>query len=493
MRWCSGALINNTARDFRSYLLTAFHCLDFNGDGTLSNNERNDVNNWLFRFGYESNNCGGTEGTNHITFNGANFRAAYQPTDVALLELFNNPTIGDCVTYGGWSKSEISPSSGVGIHHPAGDVKKISSDNDVVGTVDATLYWADGTSSPPSSHLSVDFDEGTTHGGSSGSPLFDQNHRIVGQLHGGENGCPPVYKYYGRFSVSWTGGGTNDTRLSNWLDPINSGTLFMETEVPAFISGPDNFCTSETYSVTNLPSGSIVTWSVSGNLTISGSNTANPVTINGSGGNGTLSGSVTSACGSVALTPKQIITGTPIPDPIQGPTSLCPGDVDYFSIPAVTGASYNWDMDYELELASYTTPATNQIFVRAKAGFTGGYVYLTLTNPCGASGRISYWVGMGSSCSYFYSYSPNPANNELNITYREPSLIGVTTTSAPSTEIKKQFEVVLFNEKVEKLRVAKNNGSNNIKLDVQDIPNGTYYLHITDGKQVIRKQVIIKH
>jgi len=27
---------------------------------------------------------------------------------------------------------------------------------------------------------------------------------------------------YGRFDISWNGGGTNDTRLSNWLDPSPS-------------------------------------------------------------------------------------------------------------------------------------------------------------------------------------------------------------------------------------------------------------------------------
>ncbi|HNU83421.1 MAG TPA: T9SS C-terminal target domain-containing protein, partial [Thermoanaerobaculia bacterium] len=61
----------------------------------------------------------------------------------------------------------------------------------------------------------------TTEPGSSGSPLFDPNHRIVGQLHGGSAACGNnLSDYYGRFSVSWTGGGSNTSRLSNWLDPL---------------------------------------------------------------------------------------------------------------------------------------------------------------------------------------------------------------------------------------------------------------------------------
>lgn len=75
-RFCSGSLINNTSVDFKGYLLTAFHCLDWDYNCSLSTNEENAVNNWLFRLQYESPTCNGIEGTEHITMNGANFRAA---------------------------------------------------------------------------------------------------------------------------------------------------------------------------------------------------------------------------------------------------------------------------------------------------------------------------------------------------------------------------------------------------------------------------------
>ncbi len=46
--------------------------------------------------------------------------------------------------------------------------------------------------------------------------------RYIGQLHGGPSACgaADLSDYYGRFSGSWTGGGTNDTSVSNWLDPV---------------------------------------------------------------------------------------------------------------------------------------------------------------------------------------------------------------------------------------------------------------------------------
>ncbi|HVR98186.1 MAG TPA: fibronectin type III domain-containing protein, partial [Thermoanaerobaculia bacterium] len=78
---------------------------------------------------------------------------------------------------------------------------------------------------------------GVTEPGSSGSPLYNSAGRFVGQLHGGPSACGAtgnnLSDYYGRFSVSWTGGGTNSTRLSNWLDAGATGATA--------ISGIDTF------------------------------------------------------------------------------------------------------------------------------------------------------------------------------------------------------------------------------------------------------------
>ncbi|MFQ5495882.1 MAG: fibronectin type III domain-containing protein, partial [Phycisphaerae bacterium] len=64
---------------------------------------------------------------------------------------------------------------------------------------------------------------------SSGSPLFDQNHRIVGQLHGGFAACGNNDSdWYGRFSVSWNGGGTPSSRLRDWLDAAGTGAMTVD-------------------------------------------------------------------------------------------------------------------------------------------------------------------------------------------------------------------------------------------------------------------------
>ncbi|MEL7006349.1 MAG: hypothetical protein AAFN93_27025, partial [Bacteroidota bacterium] len=77
-RHCSGVLLNNGCQDFTPSFLTAFHCLDTEGlvpNNILSNNERNAVQNWVFRFQYKSPSCNGNDDFQFFSFSGANFRS----------------------------------------------------------------------------------------------------------------------------------------------------------------------------------------------------------------------------------------------------------------------------------------------------------------------------------------------------------------------------------------------------------------------------------
>ena len=44
MGLCSGTLINNTARDFKPYIISAAHCIG------ASNVPQSDLNKWMFTF-----------------------------------------------------------------------------------------------------------------------------------------------------------------------------------------------------------------------------------------------------------------------------------------------------------------------------------------------------------------------------------------------------------------------------------------------------------
>ncbi len=203
-RACTGSMVNNTAQDGVPYFLSADHC------GVNINS------NWSFVFNYKSPSCDGPDGdlTNSIV--GGVLRANYGPSDFSLFELSMPPPSNYVVYYSGWNRLNEAATSTTAIHHPAGDVMKISFNDNTV--FEGQWGQADTPISGGNHWIVDDWEDGTTEGGSSGSPLFDQNKLIIGQLHGGTASCNSVtYDSYGKFFSSWEGGGTPQTRLSDWL------------------------------------------------------------------------------------------------------------------------------------------------------------------------------------------------------------------------------------------------------------------------------------
>lgn len=208
-RWCTGSILANTSLDDTPYFLTANHCED-----------GQDVTTWVFYFNYQSPTCSpNADGALTQSVSGSTLRAQSPGSDVCLLELTSPPPAAYSVFYSGWDKSGIAATSSTGIHHPAGDVKKFSVENDPVTT--SGNYWRVN-----------DWDDGTTEGGSSGSALFDQNKRVVGQLYGGFAACGNnEWDEYGKLSVSWEGA-SSAVRLKDWLDPNNSGNATLDGYFP---------------------------------------------------------------------------------------------------------------------------------------------------------------------------------------------------------------------------------------------------------------------
>ncbi|MBE0567260.1 MAG: hypothetical protein IH621_14970, partial [Krumholzibacteria bacterium] len=215
---CSGAMINNTARDARPLFLTANHC-GINGTSDAS---------VVLYWNYESPVCG-QQGGGSLAQNqaGTTLLANWSGSDFTLLELDDLPDPAWRVTLAGWNRADAVPTASVTIHHPSTDEKSISFDDD---PATITSYLADAVPGD-GTHLRIGaWELGTTEGGSSGSPLFDPDHRIVGQLHGGYASCsrPDEPDWYGRFFRSWEGGGTPQTRLRDWLDPTAGGAVTLD-------------------------------------------------------------------------------------------------------------------------------------------------------------------------------------------------------------------------------------------------------------------------
>ena len=238
--WCSGSLINNTSLDCTPYVLTALHC------GLSSSTS--DLNASIAYFNYQRPSCASGSPSSGQSMTGMTRRAdsndggGSSGPDYLLMEMNSSIPVAYNVFYNGWSNSNGSASSGVSIHHPSGDEKKISTFTSSLG---ASGWGTSGT------HWRVFWvattnGHGVTEGGSSGSPIFNQNGQIVGQLTGGGSFCSdipfPSADFYGRMNINWTSGPKNPgDALKDWLDPISSGVTTLDgTFVPCAAATYDN-------------------------------------------------------------------------------------------------------------------------------------------------------------------------------------------------------------------------------------------------------------
>ena len=230
--WCSGTVMNNTALDCKPYLLTSLHCaLD---NSTLST--ESDFSFYRFYFKYQRPSCGAGGASQSYSISGcirradSNDNGGENGSDYLLVEMTSEIPEAYEPYYAGWDANPIPPAGGgVGIHHPAADVKKISTYSDNL----LNASW--GTFN---THWLVRWEEtdnghGVTEGGSSGSALFDVNGRVVGTLTGGSSFCDEVQEggqnqpdFYGKMSYHWSQNPNPPSeRLREWLDPIDSGVM----------------------------------------------------------------------------------------------------------------------------------------------------------------------------------------------------------------------------------------------------------------------------
>lgn len=203
---CTGTLVNNTRQDGTNYILTAEHCI----------NREDIANEAVFYFDYESPYCDGPDGSVQKTLSGATIKATGGRLDFTLLELLEPIPFAFKPYYAGWDYTGMQTASGFTIHHPMGDVKKISREEHPLVVDDFMNDYNPGT------HWLVNrWESGTTEKGSSGSPFFNSRGHIVGTLSGGLADCEdPIKDYFQMFSHCWDDYRDPGQQLACWLDPL---------------------------------------------------------------------------------------------------------------------------------------------------------------------------------------------------------------------------------------------------------------------------------
>lgn len=411
IRLCTGSLVNTTANDNRPLFLTANHCLG--GYDAVSNNSPN-LNWWSFYWNYESPTCANAVPP-ILSTSGAKLVANNSISDFALLDLSgsnSDPRFRADITtyYLGWDCSGSPGVGGVGIHHPEGDIMKIS----VYSITPTSTDYLSNTVNASENYWRITWSAGTTEGVSSGSPLLNNNKRIIGQLKGGLASCSYINDpdWYGKFSVSWTGNGASDyrRRLNYWLDPLGT----------------------------------------------------NPTTHNG--------------------VPLYLPTIS-----ISGPTSVTAGSGNQYyaypynySIPAIT--SYEWVVSPSYNTQLYDYGSWVSIY------FNDVNTYRVSCRATNSIGKTGQWADLYVDAHY-HSPSPaypNPVDNILNV--------DVGSTAGEKGQ-NLTYDLRLYSATGNMMRQISNSGCGTVQIDVSNLPDGIYFLHIYDGINGVPEvqQIIVKH
>ncbi|MGA9423310.1 MAG: hypothetical protein WBW61_13190, partial [Rhodanobacteraceae bacterium] len=221
---CSGTLVSDVPHDLANYFLTAAHCVSRSSEAA----------SMRVYWNYRSSQCATTGGyTLADNQSGARLRASDADVDFSLVELNQDPEPDWHVYYAGWDASNMTPTGTISIHHPNGDVAKITAGPRPTTTPNCV------DSGAPNNHWQTGpYTQGTTEGGSSGSGLFvpaatGANARLlIGTLTGGTAMCDGIdpsqpddgYDCYGKLASGWDGADAS-SRLRDWLDPADTGTL----------------------------------------------------------------------------------------------------------------------------------------------------------------------------------------------------------------------------------------------------------------------------
>lgn len=366
--WCSGSLINNTAQDCKPYFLTALHC---GVSATTAN-----MNQWKFYFRYEAVACtnptsAGTLANYFVTgclrIADAADGGGNSGSDFLLVKLGNanneNTVINNLKSanlnayWNGWNASTSPTTGGVSIHHPAGDIKKISTfSGNTVST-----QWGSATGS----HWRVTWTanangHGVTEGGSSGSPLFDNTGNIIGTLTGGGSFCTALSApdQYGKMAFHWANNGTTAIeQLKPWLDPANLNVLVFGgsadpctpttpvAPVANFVANATTVTPATTVSFTDLSTGIPTSWAWSvspatGWSFAGGSNasTQNPQILFSNVGQYTVSLTATNAQGSDVETKNNYIVVAQVTGPCTA-SAVCDEYINTVSFNTINNTS----------------------------------------------------------------------------------------------------------------------------------------------------------
>ena len=206
---CTGTLLNPLRGALIPYFYSANHCISTQASASTL------TTHWF----YDRTGCGtGVTSASYVQLTGgATLLFADATSDVLFMRLNSTPPVG--AVYAGWDSTTLGSGALTAVHHPAGDLKKVS-----LGTFGGFASYG-GAPGSVGNHIFALWNStatGVTEGGSSGSGIFTavgspaSEYRLRGGLHGGASSCTAtgldLSDYYSRFDQAYPS-------ISQYLDP----------------------------------------------------------------------------------------------------------------------------------------------------------------------------------------------------------------------------------------------------------------------------------
>jgi hypothetical protein len=391
------------------------------------------------------------------------------------------------------------------LHHPLGEVMKISIDNNGsdVNLFDVPIDYP-AIFFPANYAHKVVWNTGITEQASSGAPFLNQSNRVVGQHGGGGSSCSGInyYDYGGRLYYSWNTGGTSDQRLKDWLDPINSQANYTATKRNGEVLGPDIICSTGNYQYTlsNPPSGVTVTWTATPSSYYSpSSGTGSVANVNANASNngyGTIIFTVPHPSKGTITFQKTVWFGLANPNsldilnPYNNPdNTLCGGEQNQLvasssGYQTSTILDYNWDYSgwshFEVGAKHFMS------YVTVPSDFSSKNIKLRAVNQCGSSSwRIETFYPNSQCSGYAFTIFPNPADDVVEINILKDGNIDNSDFI---------YQIKVFSTAQRLVYESSETGEKVLRIDTKQFTPGNYFVQlIADGKIISVNQLVVNH
>jgi hypothetical protein len=259
--------------------------------------------------------------------------------------------------------------------------------------------------------------------------------------------------------------------------------------MPGVISGPvTGMCGTNgaVYSIVPVPGAVSYLWTVT-NGTIVGSNTGSSIVVNWNSSftSGIVSVKAVNACGMGSVRTLTVLGAPAMPVVISGPLNVCFGTTYRYSVSTVTGTStYNWTAPGTI-VAGQGTKDIDVLFSSVPA--TNLTVSVRTQNPCGLSSvrslngiTLSSCIRFGSSEYDMLSVHPNPAQNQIEITY----------LTIPESH----YRMEIFDAEGRQVWTDDGTGNGDLytkKVEVGTIARGMYLLRVLDEHGVHQQRIVL--